>query len=318
MNAIATHKMSETFQGEIAFLRYVSEKEQAPPIKYAHRDDYYIFLFIETGRSRLLIDFEEYELTGAAVRCILPGQVHFPIAYMNGRGWILAADPMLVKPEYKEIFEKFSLFESRNELAESLFLDLKYCVSAIHARLRPEGRPLDKIIVHDLILYYIGLMAEACLKGLPAAANKRRAAITFQFKSLLSVNYQSLKYPSQYAAKLNLSPAYLNEAVKKTTGLTVGDCIQNEIILQAKRLLFYTNLSIKEIALQLGYEDWAYFTRLFSKAVKLSPGQFRKKYLNEKNSYGIYLDKPPPVLRRLGLPQGLPKSSAWEGGVFMA
>jgi len=88
-----------------------------------------------------------------------------------------------------------------------------------------------------------------------------------------------MKSPSQYASKLNISPVYLNEAVKKTTGQTVSDYIQREIMTHAKRLLFYTNLSIKEIALELGYEDWAYFTRLFTKTSAISPRQFRKKHL---------------------------------------
>ncbi|MFV0310334.1 MAG: helix-turn-helix domain-containing protein [Dysgonomonas sp.] len=77
---------------------------------------------------------------------------------------------------------------------------------------------------------------------------------------------------------MNICPIYLNQAVKAITGLTVSECIRNEIVIQAKRLLFHTNMSIKEIALELGYEDWAYFTRMFSKASSLSPTQFRAKY----------------------------------------
>jgi YesN/AraC family two-component response regulator len=75
-----------------------------------------------------------------------------------------------------------------------------------------------------------------------------------------------------------LSSYYLNEAIKKTTGLSVGDYIRNEIVLQAKRLLFYTNLSVKEIASSLGYDDYAYFTRLFTKSAGVSPTQFKAHY----------------------------------------
>jgi AraC-like DNA-binding protein len=87
-----------------------------------------------------------------------------------------------------------------------------------------------------------------------------------------------LKRPSEYASELNLSPAYLNEAVKKMTELSVSDCIRNEIVLQAKRLLFYTHQSVKEIACSLGYDDYSYFTRLFTKSAGVSPTQFRKNY----------------------------------------
>lgn len=279
MNTIPTHKFSEKFQGEIAFLRYVSESDQLPAVNYAHRDDYYVFLFIEKGEGKLLIDFKEYEITGTSVHCILPGQVHIPVGNINACGWILAVDTMLVKDEYKEIFEQVSLMGSKVNLNEHIINDLKYCASAIHKRLKSERQHIEESIIHDLLSYYIGITAEIYRKGFPVSKNKRLAAITFQFKTLLSANYPSLKRPSQYADKISISPVYLNEAVKKTTGLTVSECIQNEIIIQAKRLLFYTNLSVKEIALKLGYEDWAYFTRLFTKASKLSPTQFRKKYL---------------------------------------
>lgn len=281
MTKIPTHKISETFHGEVAFMKYISENGHLPEtsvIDYAHRDDYYIFLFIEKGRCKALIDFIEYEITGSTVLCILPGQVHFPVEHTNLKGWILGIDPMLVKEEYKEIFERTSFIESNIRLNENTINDLKRSVSTIQQRLNPEKTHIKESITHDLLSYYIGVIAEVYYNGLPASANNRHAAITYQFKSLLSANYRSIKSPSRYASKLNLSPIYLNEAVKKTTGLTVTECIQNEIIIQAKRLLFYTNMSVKEIASELGYEDWAYFTRLFTKIALLSPTQFRKKY----------------------------------------
>lgn len=279
MNTIPTHKLSEKFQGEIAFLRYVSENEQVPAVNYAHRDDYYMFLFIEKGKSKLLIDFEEHEVAENTVHCILPGQIHLPVGRINASGWCLAVDRMLVKDEYKEIFERRSILENEVKLSEDEFNELTNCVLAIHRRLNAGKQYIQESIIHDLLSYYVGMIAEFYQKGFTIPINDRSAAITFQFKTLLSANYQSLKRPSQYAGKINISSIYLNEVVKKTTGLTVSECIQNEIAIQAKRLLFYTNKSVKEIASELGYGDYAYFTRLFTKLSKLSPTQFRKKYL---------------------------------------
>jgi len=278
MNKIPVHKISEIFHGKMAFLHYSSEKEQLPVIDYAHRDDYYIFIFLEKGRGKFLIDFEEYEMTESTVLCILPGQVHFPIDYQSTCGWILMADRMLVTDEYKVIFEKNSFVKSKIKLTYGEKIDLKQCLSIINRRLNGKKQPAEQRIVHALLSSYIGMIAEIYQKGFPVSINNRLAAITSQFKSLLSANYQSLKSPSEYANRLNLSLVYLNEAVKKTTGLSVSDCIQNEIALQAKRLLFYTNQSIKEIACSLGYDDYSYFTRLFTKSAGVSPTQFRANY----------------------------------------
>lgn len=238
-----------------------------------------MFLFIEKGKSKLLIDFEEYEVAENTVHYILPGQIHLPVGRINASGWCLAVDSMLVKDEYKEIFERRSLLENEVKLNEDEFNELRNCVLAIRKRLNADKQYIQESIIPDLLSYYVGMIAEFYQKSFAIPINDRSAAITFQFKTLLSVNYQSLKRPSQYADKINISPVYLNEVVKKTTGLTVSECIQNEIIIQAKRLLFYTNKSVKEIASELGYEDYAYFMRLFTKASKLSPTQFCKKYL---------------------------------------
>jgi AraC-like DNA-binding protein len=254
------------------------EDEQVSTIHYAHRHDYYLFIFLEKGQGKFLIDFEEYEMTGSTVLCILPGQVHFPIDYTSTCGWILMADRMFVTDEYKAIFEKGSFVKSKIKLTNDEIIDLNQCISIIDRRFNHRQQPVGQNIIHALLSSYIGMIAEIYQKGFPVSINNRLETITSQFKSLLSANYQSLKRPSEYADNLNLSLSYLNEAVKKTTGLSVSNCIQNEIALQAKRLLFYTNQSIKEIACSLGYDDYSYFTRIFTKSAGVSPTQFKAHY----------------------------------------
>lgn len=276
MNKIPT---SNNFNGEIVFLRFFSKNDNSSHINQAHRDDYYIFVFVETGYVKLSIDFKEYEIKENTVHCILPRQVHFTIDYPNAKGWLLAIDPILVSDEYKDIFQKSSFMKNKVEFSESVICDLKHCISILHKRLRPGEQLTNQSIINSVVSSYIGIVAETHLNGgLPTQINRRPAIITFQFKSLLAANYRTLKTPSQYADKMNISAIYLNEVVKKTTGLTVSESIHDEIVKQAKCLLFYTNMNIKEVALELGYEDWAYFTRLFTKVSSLTPTQFREKY----------------------------------------
>lgn len=281
MIKIPTHKISDTPDGEeeIAFLKYVPGGDHSSMVNYPHRDDYFLFVFIEKGTIKVFIDFEECDIKSPAIHCVLPGQVHHVTEYSQDIGcWVLAMDGMLVKDEYKEIFRKLSPAKNKAFLNKDVTDDLKYFITILHRRLKSGKQLIEKSIIHSLLSSYVGIVAEIYQqKGLPVSTDRRPSAIAFQFKSLLSAHYQSLKSPSQYAKKLNISPIYLNEIMKKTTGLTVGECIQNEIIIQAKRLLIYTDKSVKEIALDLGYEDWAYFTRLFTKSSSHSPTQFRRK-----------------------------------------
>lgn len=280
MNKIPTHESHDKFDEEenIVFLKHASGSNQPSIVDYAHRDVYYLFIFVEKGVIKASIDFEEYIIEAPAVHCVLPGQVHRVTEYnRDTEYWVLATDGMFVKDEYKNVFEKASLVKCKAVLNNAMIDDLKGCISILHKRLQLERQFIGQSIIHSILSTYVGIIAEIYQKGLPLSIGKRPAMITFQFKSLLSANYQCIKSPSQYADKLNISPIYLNEAVKKTTGLTVSESIQNEIIIQAKRLLLYTNISVKEVALELGYEDWAYFTRLFTKLTSFSPTQFRKK-----------------------------------------
>ncbi|WP_231577446.1 helix-turn-helix domain-containing protein [Sphingobacterium sp. IITKGP-BTPF85] len=77
--------------------------------------------------------------------------------------------------------------------------------------------------------------------------------------------------------RLNISTPYLNECVKDVTGYPVSYHIQQRIILEAKRLLYHSDKSVKEIADALGFEDYPYFSRLFSKVTGMSALSFRNK-----------------------------------------
>lgn len=76
---------------------------------------------------------------------------------------------------------------------------------------------------------------------------------------------------------LNITPLYLNEIVKEITGFPASYWIQQETILEARRLLYYTDLDIKQIAYRLGYDDHAYFSRFFKKSTGNTASQFRNK-----------------------------------------
>jgi AraC-like DNA-binding protein len=125
-------------------------------------------------------------------------------------------------------------------------------------------------LVALIISHYLGFAK-------PAEHHTRFEDITREFKTALEKHYQSAKNPSEYAARLNLSPSYLNECVKATTGKSVSSHIQQRVVLEAKRLLYHSGKSVKEISGELGYDDYSYFTRLFTKVVGMTPIAFRDK-----------------------------------------
>ena len=102
-----------------------------------------------------------------------------------------------------------------------------------------------------------------------------------KFSLLVEMNYKQLHTVSDYAKLLYVTPKNLNKKVTQFGNQSPNEIIKERIITEAKRLLAHTNLTIKEIGYTLGYEDDAYFIRLFTKQTDTSPQQFRKQYLNK-------------------------------------
>jgi AraC-like DNA-binding protein len=277
INKIPISRISELSHNGIVF-RHISKDEQVVTIDHVHQDNYYVFIFLDEGKYKACIDFDEYQLNGTSIAFISPGQVHFNIGYENVTGWFLAVDALLINDAFREVFEKVSIMENVIVPNKETVQDLKSCLSILYKKIQNQKCILEQNLVYALISSYIGLIAGIYRNNISNSLNKRPVIITHQFKKVLFDSYKTVKSPSQYASKLNLSLSYLNEVVKETTGFSVSRWIQNEIILQAKRLLFYTNLSIKKIALELGYDDYAYFTRLFTRITGISPTQFRANY----------------------------------------
>jgi AraC-like DNA-binding protein len=99
-----------------------------------------------------------------------------------------------------------------------------------------------------------------------------------KFVTLLDQNYLIHKDVGFYCQELNCTAKKLSQTISAITGRSTNDVIIETVLLEAKRNLCYSQLSIKEIAFNLGYENQFYFSRIFKNKVKLTPEEFRKRY----------------------------------------
>ncbi|TDO82977.1 AraC-like DNA-binding protein [Flavobacterium chryseum] len=103
------------------------------------------------------------------------------------------------------------------------------------------------------------------------------------FSRLVEIHFRTKHSVADYADILGVAPKTLSNKFNRLELTQPNDIIKDRIMLEAKRLLGYSTLSVKEIAYQLGYEDPAYFNRLFTNKVGDTPSNFKKKYLLGKN-----------------------------------
>lgn len=97
-----------------------------------------------------------------------------------------------------------------------------------------------------------------------------------RFEALVEAHFTAHLPVAEYAARLHVTPTHLSRVMRKATGRPASAMIEDRIIREARRNLAYSNLSVSEIAYALGYNDPAYFSRVFARATGHSPRAFRR------------------------------------------
>ncbi|EJL68694.1 DNA-binding domain-containing protein, AraC-type [Chryseobacterium populi] len=247
--------------------------------KGIHRDSHYIFTFLESGHVKMMVDFKIVETQEAAVFCVLPGQVHQGLMMKDVSGWFLGVKVDLVPDFVRYVFEECMVEIQPQKVDADRIEKLNTCAKMLQNYCTDEMLSSKEgfFIVQSLLNAYTGIFAHHFLnENKPESSKENRALqLTRQFRVLVRKEFKTLKSPSLYAEALHISPGYLTEVVRKITGKSALYWIQKEILVEAKRLLVFTNLTVKQIAHELGYTDHTYFTRLFSKLEGRSPSDFR-------------------------------------------
>jgi AraC family transcriptional activator of pobA len=246
----------------------------------AHRDDHYIFFILQKGEGSILIDFNEMPLPEGCLYYVLPSQVHQRIQNENADGWYIAVDTSLVPAECRSVFEGRLFLQQPHPLSTAQLKQFHELLMLLSDKYEEERNGAFGLMALHSLLRSLLAMAAGCYdrnEG-PDVKVSRPAQITAQFRDLLAVEMRTIKSPADYAARLNVSETYLSEALKKVTGFPASYWIQQEVMMEAKRLLYYSQLTVKEIAHDLGYADHSYFSRLFRKVTGIPANVFREQY----------------------------------------
>jgi AraC family transcriptional activator of pobA len=247
---------------------------------HSHRHDFHFFILQEEGKSQIEIDFKKYQLKNTAIVYIHPSQVHLMTKVENAGLYLVAVSNENLDARYLKLLE---------EMVPASPLSLKAAefsiiAQAVQLSINVFEKKDDRLYAHilkDSCNALVGLIVSKYLeKSEPAAGLSRFEIVTRQFRQALEVYFIKYKRPSDYANVLNISAAYLNECVKSVTGLPVSYHIQQRVILEAKRMLYHSDKSVKEISAELGFEDYPYFSRLFTKVTGMTALTFRNKNLD--------------------------------------
>ncbi|WP_461449546.1 AraC family transcriptional regulator [Mucilaginibacter sp.] len=245
----------------------------------AHRHDSHSFFLLESGTVFIEIDFQKHTIIAPAIIYVHPDQVHSTVLSENFVVSSLAITNENLNPEYLKLLEGITPAKPLTLPTETFSIMLE----TVSLCLKFSERKSDKLyhsLLKDSCNALVALVTSQYLAlAKPTDKLSRFEVVTKSFREMLERNYNKLKGPVEYARALNISTPYLNECVKNTTGYPVSYHIKQRVILEAKRLLYYSDKSVKEIAMVLGYDDYPYFSRLFTKVTGMSALAFRNKNL---------------------------------------
>jgi AraC-like DNA-binding protein len=251
------------------------------PADFPHRHDFYNLIYIKQGSGWHDIDFRRFKIEPNQLFFMNEGQVH---------EWFLSEDTVgytfFFKKEFYDITDKHLslstlpfLNNSNNDIPLVMFdeSDAALVETAFeriieeYAQKKPHYEALINTLLKQLFIYSLRVY-QPNFKDETAVLNVEKIR---QFEALIEIHFRSYKLVKDYADLMNITPNYLNAVCNKTVGRKAGDLIRDRVLLEAKRLLLYSTMSVCEMAYHLGYEDCSYFIRVFKKEVKQTPEQFR-------------------------------------------
>lgn len=239
----------------------------------------YVLVYCASGSLDMIIDENKFRLTGGDVVTITSGQVHHITRASKAKGFIL---------EFT-----FDFFCKSDKDIELIFHNGLFChfamnevvavpKSSIEQQLQGIGEELAQQPYQYLISVHSRV--ELILVEINRAKVKRGDeiwkpdALFLKFLEAVRNNFEHNYTLKQFAKMLGSSEIKLNEQARLHAGKTAQHVIYGLITSEAKRLLTYGNLSVKEVAYQLGFNDPFYFSNFFKKQTKLSPKLYKERF----------------------------------------
>ncbi|MDR2230773.1 AraC family transcriptional regulator [Elizabethkingia ursingii] len=274
---LGLHRVSQTDQEEVNSEKYKS---------------YIKILYLPAGYT-ITVDFKQYTTDSSSIFFINSNQ-HFNIETVGEESGLMIyynRDFYCVQIHDAEVACDGILFNNLSNipvigLSPTDKIMITYIFKAIEEEfkvVKAQREEMLRVYLKQIIILSTRLWSMQHLDKAHDATDNDTAFFR-QFSLLVENHYREKHTVADYAELMGIAPKTLTHKLRKMNMAQPNEVIKDRIILEAKRLLIYTEMSAKQIAYALGYEDPAYFNRLFSSKVGDNTSNFRKKY-NEGKMY---------------------------------
>lgn len=288
-NEIKTYQLTDQDHKKASFsIKTMEELFHANTADKPHRHDYYTIVLVKSASGVHFIDFKEFSLTDNSLFFIQPGQVHQVVAASEPQGWsITFTEEFLLQSGIScQLLNDIYLFNDYEEFPPLSLHDhemqwFQNIIDGILHFQQQADRFKYEALGSLLKLFLIQSNNLCTLSQSPNAEIMESGnQLLRHFKELVEQQFRDHHKVNEYASQLAVTPDHLNKTVKALTGKSAKTFIGSRIITEAKRILLFTDITNKELAFELGFEEPSHFNGFFKRTTGLAPSLFREKSRN--------------------------------------
>ncbi|MET4105959.1 AraC family transcriptional regulator [Hymenobacter sp. UYP22] len=244
-----------------------------------HRKDFYLLVFVKHNVGRHWVDTIPYEHASNTFYFSTPEQVlvkedpsPFWGTHFSFTPEFLALQQNAALTELPLIQNPHNGHELRLNPTDAAFVE--ETLRKMEAEYASPGEWQHRMLSAHLavLLTYLSRLYTAQFAASEASVDR---FLLKAYQARIEENYRELHEVGAYAALLNISAGHLSEVVKAQSGKSAIKHIHERRVLEARRLLFYSHHSLKEIAFDLGFADASYFNRFFKRETGVTPADYR-------------------------------------------
>lgn len=251
-------------------------------LPYPHRHDFFHIVWVERGTGVHIIDEVSYEVRPGTLFLMAPGQIHDFRLSEDAEGYTVSfsSEFFALQLQDKNMLRQIPIFDSENAVNALYTQEVDRDELRGPFEMIREEYENEAFRAQDMIRSYLFiLLVKASRLAVPARCQDghHRAQLLFRrLQHALEEHFATMQEPAEYARLLNTTERALNDAARRSAGMTTAQLIRDRVILEAKRLLAHSGSQVAQVGAQLGFDDPAYFSRCFKKHTGRTPLEFRQ------------------------------------------
>ncbi|WP_143307394.1 helix-turn-helix domain-containing protein [Chitinophaga vietnamensis] len=286
MARIPVYRLEDCVEGSPFLIHRMEGSERmVKDFSTPHRHNGYSIDILVKGSVRQSIDFRQYQVTAPAIMLMEPDQVHQHELDDDCEMINIYFTPDFLVPEIQGVVSCWRCIFGSGviSLNEEQMDEVMSYANLIMREFESDRLRKDAVIRNLLNAFIIACGRISEPQGIWLHAENSQYNMARQFKVLVDKHFHEKPQVSDYAEMLYVTPGHLNDTVKALLGRNAKYVIDEKRIMEAKRLLYWGEHSIKQIAARLNFEDDAYFNRFFKKHTGLTPASFQRESREKYN-----------------------------------